>query len=158
MDPWTFGWSALAAIGQIAAALATFAAVIVALRVPFKKKLKIRISDGFLSDGSTLISVDAINTGNKSIKISMMGFLLGDKQILTARYDENQKILVPSDSTCHYITIRELRDIVDINPEINFNKKLYAFVHDGEGKVYKKKTKLVITNLISKAESGQIIV
>ncbi len=71
-------WEAIGAIGQVLGAIATFLAVLVALRLP-KAKLKMKFSEKFATmPDDDRIQVIVANDSRISIKIKYFGFKVGN--------------------------------------------------------------------------------
>lgn len=106
-------------------------------KLPFKKSIKISAGSQFSALGEG-VYVTAVNVGNRPVHISMMGLLIDKKQYFSTREITNNQItLHPSETTEHHLQCDELQRM--ISNDIPKSKKVYAYVRDAEGEVYKKK-------------------
>lgn len=115
-------------------------AIIVSLttaRLPYKKKIK--LSCGIAYNGASwMISINAVNIGNRAVKIEMIGLLINSKQLFDkGTIGSNQITLNPAAITTHYINCGDLQHICG---GIAKETIVYAYVTDSEGKTYKEKT------------------
>lgn len=126
MDPIVF-WTAFGAIGATAGAIATFAAVVVALwqtKLSYKKKLKLSFTDDIAvvpDQGSTVyrfIGVAATNIGNRDVVIQSWGFICHNK---------SKYIIVPDISPIGRILQTKLPKKLQIEEGISlyYDKKLF---------------------------------
>ncbi|MEN6348699.1 MAG: hypothetical protein ABFD08_04780 [Syntrophomonas sp.] len=146
-------WDMVGAIGQCAGALATTAAVIVALVVARKEskvKTKVAISNGFISTskgaGEDILTVKIINFGNKRVNLTSTGFRLPNKKDLV--FPEEQTIRFPcclelSHSTEYYITLRQINEALSKNG-YKGTIKLGAYFEDTYGNRHKKNFKFTV--------------
>jgi len=95
---WNLFWTAFGAIGGTIGAVATFAAVVVALwqtKISYKKKLQLSFTDNisFVQENRGVVyryvGVSVTNVGNRDVVIQKWGFICHDKS----------KILIISDTT-----------------------------------------------------------
>lgn len=121
--------------------LVSVIAVIVSIRtarLPYKKIIKIETGSYLSTDGGSGLHVTAINCGNMDFTISSMGFITNDKQRIVNFRSTNQYPfrLRNGEQVSEYFT--------DEAPEIQSlksNRRIYAYVEDSEGKIYRKKMK-----------------
>ncbi len=106
-------------------------------RLPYKKKIIVRcgIATSYFERG---YHVDAINVGNRNVKISTIGFYVGKKvaiNMLTIK--DSIIILPPSEVTTQIFTIGQMKEWLArfLNEP---QKKVYGYVRDSEGKEYKR--------------------
>lgn len=132
-------------VGFVSALLSFFTivlsvvAIVVSIRtakLPYKKAMMV-LAGNEISGMGDGIYVTAINTGNRPIKISMIGLMIAGKQYFT--YDQiaaNQIIIHTGETTEHHMLLSELRQVLPqtVLPEEN----VYAYVKDAEGCIYKK--------------------
>ena len=159
---WNLFWTAFGAIGGTVGALATAAAVIVALwqtKYNFKKKIRVKFTDSSIAVNDVskrkLICVEIINIGNRDVNIQSWGFKVNKKkQFLLYTYladDPFLKSLNPKFP--HAIKIEESQSLyyplalfkeqmADFlkSKEIHPSKKIEFFIKDSTGKEYAVKT------------------
>lgn len=133
-------WSVL---GQWAGSISTTIAVIVALytaRLPYTKKIDVKYSTGIYVDSlyeDIECIITATNVGQRDVKINMIGFLIEDKQLfMPTTVLECQKIIKTAECVEHSMSYNALKQLLQKN-KFPGKSKIYAFVKDGEGKVYK---------------------
>lgn len=160
---WSLFWSAFGAIGGTVGALATTAAVIVALwqtRYSNKKKLKVRISDnttvvpaqGDISFRKDYISVTVTNIGNRNIKVCAWQVKLSKRERAqvylgatvygTMLADPWPILLAPEEQTTQYWDKSQFYAFVQHEyPCISRKKQnIFFLVRDSTGKEYQTKS------------------
>ncbi len=129
----------LTAILSLATVFVSILAIIISIctaRLPYKKKLLVTVGHyfgvGIDSDG---IYVTATNIGNRNINISNIG-LFSNKQVLINKntISNSQITLSVGESTSQYFEYNEINKFKKINNKL----KIYGYIKDSEGKVYKK--------------------
>ncbi len=154
-DPVVF-WSAMAAVGQWFGAIATFAAVVVSLRLAKKSsssELKIEVGPGFTTGGLEGISeiklfISASNTGPIPITLNYTGFRLprrlGDKERMRLTVPEGLGVLPrrlnTSDDIKYEIGAKRLAESLE-RKGYRGNLKLAVIFSDTTGKIHTKKFK-----------------
>ena len=121
--------------------LVSIIAIIVSVRtayLPFKKLLKIETGSYLSTDGDTGLHVTAINCGNMDFTISSMGFIAKGNQLMVNFRSSNQYPirLKNGEQISEYFTDKS-QEIQSLKS----NRRIYAYVKDLEGKVYRKKMK-----------------
>ena len=146
----SINWDAIAAIGQCTGALATFLAVLVALKSSKDAstvKVKVNVWMGFFVFknghlGADSIFCGAVNTGLIPIKLTNAGIRLPNKKQLI--FDEFKeaipKELKSSDATQYSIEINRLIEVLKSNG-IQGNVTLKFYFGDTRGNRYYKKWK-----------------
>ena len=159
---WNLFWTAFGAIGGTVGALATAAAVIVALwqtKYNFKKKVDVKFSDCAVAVNTDsikkMICLEAINVGNRDVIIQSWGIKLNkEKQFLFYTYlaeDEFLKSLnkpfpytlkVEESMSLYYPLDFFYQQIADFlkSKEIAPSKRIELFIKDSTGKEYAVKT------------------
>lgn len=121
--------------------LVSIIAIIVSLhtaRLPYKKKLLVKTGNTISSIGLGL-HVTATNVGNRNIKISNIGFLIGNQIYINKNtLMESLIVIGQGDTTSQYYDLQEFRATL-ADMKISPSTKIYAFVEDTEGTRYKKK-------------------
>lgn len=167
---WNLFWTAFGAIGGTVGALATAAAVIVALwqtKYNFKKKVKVRFTDNAMAINDTLkqklICVEVINIGNRDIIVQNWGiktkkreyciftgaatnpfFRNLNKQLpYTVRIEELFSLYYPFD-----LFKKQANDLIETK-EINPLDKVSFYFHDSTGKEYIVKTSKTAQQYVS---------
>ena len=110
-------------------------------KLPYKKGMIILAGREISSLGEGLY-VTAINTGNRPIKISMIGLMIAGKQFFA--HDQiatNQIIVHTGETTEHHLLLSELQKVLP--KTISMEEKIYAYAKDVEGCIYKKKIEIV---------------
>ena len=74
-----FNWEAIGAIGQVAGAIATFLAVLIALKSN-KGRIEIKVIEVHLDNRLSAYKVRFINVGPANIKVIVVGIKLGSKK------------------------------------------------------------------------------
>lgn len=152
---WNLFWTAFGAIGGTLAALATTAAVIVALwQVKYnkRKKLKLQFSDSMVlfETSQPFISLDITNTGNREVIIDKWGFIYSEKNgyaLIGLKKSTIEKQINP-----HLPYKLALEESISLYWEFSFfvrsikteigtghlqsNKKITFFTSDSTGKKY----------------------
>lgn len=159
---WNLFWTAFGAIGGTVGALATTAAVMVALwqtKYSQKKSIKLSFSDNHMlcnqNNGQIVkfIGVNASNTGNRKVIISCWGIHLKKNDALVVTpleisglekfaYIKLPKVLELEESVDLLWQTDRFRSFLQNNIDnIENNKPLVFFVQDSTGKRYEVKTK-----------------
>lgn len=88
--------------------------------------------------GGSGLHVTAINCGNMDFTISSMGFITNDKQLMFNLRSTNQYPfrLRNGEQISEYFT-----DEASVIQSLKSNRRIYAYVEDSEGKIYRKKMK-----------------
>lgn len=123
-------------IGTLIMSLVAIIVSICTARLPYKKKLLLVVGSfigiGIDTDG---IHITATNIGNRKIKINKIGLLINEKYIInTNTIKESLVTLSIGDSTEQYFDNKGLKVLKSFKP----NAKVYGYVEDTEGKIYKK--------------------
>ena len=106
-------------------------------RLPYKKKILI-VSGSCVSEDGIGLHITATNVGNRDINVKTTGFLIGKiVYINKTTIFESQVILKQGETTSQYFHIEKMRDVIK-NKRINTSTKVFSFVEDSEGKIYKK--------------------
>ncbi|SEP84223.1 hypothetical protein SAMN02910289_00651 [Lachnospiraceae bacterium RM5] len=121
--------------------LVSIIAVIVSIRtarLPYKKMIKIEAGSYITTDGASGLHVTAINCGNIDFTINSMGFITKDKQLMVNLRSTNQYPfrLIIGEQLSEYFA-NEAPAIQSLKA----NQRIYAYVKDSEGKIYRKKMK-----------------
>lgn len=124
-------WTAIGAIGQVLGAIATFCAVIVALR-PYRKKVVVRLRSVFASIGKekTALSIYVCvkNDGAKPITVQKIGIKEKYETIII----EGEFLIEDEDQASFKITQEQLHDSF-----YNGQKGYFSvFVYDSKGNYY----------------------
>lgn len=176
MDWWNLFWNAFGAIGGTVGALATAAAVIVALwqvKYANKKKLKIEFSDnvtivpaeGDFSSKKEYVGITVTNIGNRRIKIQHWGIAFPDDRqpfiFLSSPKTSNALssqwplVLEPEEQSSQYLTRAYFYTLIrDEAPKCSKKKSPLRFlVSDSTGKQYFVKSKKTLLEYQSEAEA-----
>jgi hypothetical protein len=108
LNPWGWGWDAIAAIGQVVGALATFLAILVAI---YQNKPKVKVMafrDGeYLVNSRTMqpiefigkINVIAVNAGLSAVGVTMIGYKMPHACYTTTEEELKKlpKLLMPGE-------------------------------------------------------------
>ena len=132
MDPWAFGWSAIAAIGQIAAAFATVVAVVVALwAATLSHRSRIKVIAFYQN---TYIIIRMINIGTRPLTIINCN-LFYDKHFrisLFNRINDDSEFVIESGKCKDLdLSICEMHRLSDSENE---NSKIFLEVITADGK------------------------
>lgn len=137
-------------VGFVSALLSFFTivlsavAIVVSIRtakLPYKKAMMILAGNEISGIGEG-IYIMAINTGNRPIKISMIGLMIAGKQYFA--FDQiasNQITIHTGETTEHHLLLSELRKTLP--QAVSMNEKMYAYAKDVEGYIYKKRIGIV---------------
>lgn len=122
--------------------LVSIIAVVVSIRtarLPFKKLIKIECGNYFNTDGLSGLHVTAINCGNIDFTISKMGFITKEKQLIVNLYSSNKYPvrLKIGEQVSEYFT-----DQAPAIQSLKTNRRIFAYVMDSEGKIFKKRMKI----------------
>lgn len=116
-------------------------AIIVSIRtarLPYKKLIKIESGSYFTTDGVSGLHVTAINCGNMDFTISSMGFIAKGNQLMINMHSSNRY-------PCRLKNGEQISEcFTDEEPAIQSlksNRRIFAYVKDSEGKIYKKRMK-----------------
>ena len=167
-------WTAFGAIGGTIGALATAAAVIVALwqtKYNFKKKIKIKFTDIAAVVGSSLdrklICVEMINIGNRDVIVNSWGFKINKERevLLVTSFSDDPIIKNLNKNFPHVLKIEESlslyypldlfkKQMADLirTEEIDSSKRIEFFIKDSTGKEYIVKTPKSAEEYASKAD------
>lgn len=165
---WNLFWTAFGAIGGTIGALATTAAVIVALwqtKYTHKKKLKLKFDDNTKIMGGSgqlmadMVSMTVTNIGNREVIIDRWGFKLKDNKeihIFSELSMENTsiyirealrpkfpyKLALEESVTLYYEKALFLKIVPEYceKKELNLNDKICFWVKDSTGQKYYVKT------------------
>ena len=115
--------------------------IIVSIRVaylPYKKIIKIETGSYFTTYGTSGLHVTAINCGNMDFTISSMGFITKEKKLIVNFQSTNKYPfrLKNGEQISEYFT-----DEVLAIQSLKSNRRIYAYVKDSEGKIYRKRMK-----------------
>lgn len=115
--------------------------IIVSIRVaylPYKKIIKIETGSYFTTYGTAGLHVTAINCGNMDFTISSMGFITKEKKLIVNFQSTNKYPfrLKNGEQISEYFT-----DEVPAIQSLKSNRRIYAYVKDSEGKIYRKRMK-----------------
>lgn len=115
--------------------------VIVSIRVaylPYKKIIKIEAGSYFTTYGTSGLHVTAMNCGNMDFTISSMGFITKDKKLIVNFRSHNKYPfrLKNGEQISEYFT-----DEDPVIKNLKSNRRIYAYVKDSEGKIYRKRIK-----------------
>lgn len=128
-------WEAIGAIGQVAGAIATFLAVVVALRVR-KAKLKIKLVELFAKDSSDdRIQVHVVNDSEITVKLDSFIFRVGMEQknwVLTNKVEGLPFVLEPHLDKIFSIAHEDIA--TTIMEELQGTQNLALFIQDAKGK------------------------
>ena len=121
--------------------LVSIIAVIVSIttaRLPYKKIIKIETGSYITTDGASGLHVTAINCGNIDFTINSMGFITKDKQLMVNLRSTNQYPfrLKIGEQLSEYFA-----EEAPAIQSLKANRRIYAYVKDSEGKIYRKKMK-----------------
>ena len=133
--------SALLSLLTILLSVVAIAVSIHTAKLPYKKAMMI-LGGSEISGSGEGIYVTAINIGNRPIKISMIGLMIGGKQYFA--HDQtsiNQIILHTGETTEHHLLLSELQKALP--KTLSITEKIYAYAKDVEGCIYKKKIGIV---------------
>lgn len=161
---WMLFWTAFGAIGGTLGALATAAAVFVALwqtKYSQKKKLKLVFSDdvkiatGLGENVGELVSLDVTNIGNRMTVLTRWGFQLNDnkKMLIVSNLPMDSlpvllqkefirkfpyKLDIEQRVTLYYEKCKFIKAVSDScrNNELDPNQKIVFYVTDSTGKEY----------------------
>lgn len=119
-------------------------AIIVSIRtakLPYKKDIMI-LAGSEISGVGDGIYVMAINTGNRPIKISMIGLMIAGQQYFTSdQIVSNQITIHIGETTEHHLLLSDLRKTLP--KTVSKNEKIFAYAKDVEGCTYKKRIGIV---------------
>lgn len=168
---WNLFWAAFGAIGETVGALATAAAVIVALwqtKYSYKKKLKLSFTDNITivpENGSAFyhyIGVTVINIGNRDVVIQNWGFDLDDGTKIMIVPDTSPlgrvlQVQLPhrlqiEEGTTLYYERRLFRNVLEkniSNRKLQKNKKIQFYVMDSTTQMYYVKSNKSAQDLLS---------
>ena len=132
--------SGLLALFSIMLSVVAICVSIIVAKLPFKKKIAV----GFFTNlglaqhkGLMYYSVEATNIGNRVVKVLFVGYAYKEngswKKIYNTASSNAQNVMLNVNET-----VSSIYDINEINNIIK-EHKLYAFVVDIEGKIYKRK-------------------
>jgi hypothetical protein len=148
-------WNAVGALGQWAAALATVAAVIVALWIASREgkvRLKIQANAGMyekrerdkgISGTSKVVFLEVINRGRRPVSITELGFLLPNGEVIYSELSfqslNDEHLPYRLGDLDSYITWCSAPDLVLALKRHGFTNKvdLVPFVRDASGKRHK---------------------
>ena len=121
--------------------LVSIIAIIVSIRtarLPYKKIIKIEAGSYFTTDDASGLHVTAINCGNMDFTISSMGFIAKGNQLMINMHSSNQYPcrLKNGEQISEYFT-----DEAPAIQSLKSNRRIFAYVKDSEGKIYKKRMK-----------------
>lgn len=115
---WSINWDAVAAIGQWAGAIATFWAVMVALkqvRDASTVRVIVKALPGFISEGpyasENLVFISATNAGQRPVKLTSAGILLpdGNQLMHPGKYGEVLPVtLQEAEEITYHVSARQL--------------------------------------------------
>lgn len=107
-------------------------------KLPFKKRLKL-VAGHEMSPLGLGLHITAINTGNRPITISMIGFEINGKQVIIPEQIGNSQItLQPTEITTQHYREESLIPAIS-SAEFPKEENVYAYVKDTEGDMHKKK-------------------
>lgn len=100
--------------------------------------MKIETGSYLSTEGDTGLHVTAINCGNMDFTISSMGFVAKDNKLMINLHSNNRYPirLKNGEQISEYFT-----DKAQEIQSLKSNRRVYAYVKDSEGKIYKKKMK-----------------
>lgn len=132
-----FATIVLSALTLLVSIIAIFVSIRTA-RLPYKKLIKIEAGSYFTTDGASRLHVTAINCGNMDFTISSMGFVAEDNKLMINMHSPNQYPfrLKNGEQISEYFT-----DEAPAIQSLKSNPKIFAYVKDSEGKIYRKKMK-----------------
>ena len=122
--------------------LVSIIAIVVSIRtarLPFKKAIRIEAGSYFTTDNETGLQVTVINCGNMDFSISNMGFIAENKQLMiNTRSQNTYPVRIKNgEQVSEYFN----GNVPEIQRLQSSNKRIFAYVKDTEGKLYKKRMK-----------------
>lgn len=128
-------WEAIGAIGQVLGAIATFLAVLVALRVP-KAKLRIKFTERFSErPDDDRIQVHVVNDSEISIKLNSFGFKVDNEKktrVLSGKVSNLPLMLEPHDDMNFSIVYLDIAMLAQ--EEYGGNQTISLFLIDSNWK------------------------
>ena len=168
---WNLFWTAFGAIGGTFGAVATFAAVVVALwqtKNSYKKKLQLSFTDDIAvlpENGNGVyryIGVTVTNVGNRDVVIQNWGFICHDKSKMLIVPDTSRigrmlqtqlphKLQVEEGLSLYYdkTLFRSALDEQIKKGSLNLKKRIKFYVTDSTSKVYYTLTKKTVKEMLN---------
>lgn len=164
---WSLFWTAFSAIGGTLGAIATTAAVIVALwqtKYANRKKLKVEFNDNIFvmpANGPAIkkyefVGITVTNIGNRNVCLQDWRVMLPNKKTAIIMYDKSMiaqqmadpwpRTLEPEQQDSQYWNKKLFVDFIqnEASQVKNKHRKLVWFVKDSTGRLYKTKSKKTI--------------
>jgi len=142
-------WTAVSAISQILGVIATFSAVIIALRIN-KPKIKIRAIWGLeFPSKKFAFAINVLNLSKINVRITSTGFSMRKKIKTIRRTDMNKWLAVHDEITDSY-NLTELKKLFAdelAKNHIRQNDKITVYAADSAGKYHYYKTNHIVKNI-----------
>jgi hypothetical protein len=109
-------------------------------RLPYKKKLLIRVGSYISGSIGNGYHITVTNIGNRPVKLANVGFRIGHEDFVYINKEtifDSQVMLAQGEATVQYYETNEFKRTL-INMKVARDKKIYPYVQDTEGKEYCK--------------------
>lgn len=143
-------WNAISSIAQILGVIATFTAVIVAIRIN-KPRIRIRAIFGLaVFNGKFTFAISVLNLSNINVRITSTGISMRHKVKTVRLTSMNQWLSVHEEMSDAY-TLSELKKIlIDglAKKHLRPKDKIVVYATDSSGKYHYHKTKQIVKNIL----------
>jgi len=140
---WTANyWNAVGALGQWAGAIATVAAVVIALKTTYdasQNRIKVETSLGFITglpqEGVQMIFFTAINIGIRQVQLRSSGVILPNNEQLIFPGDTAEKLpatLQSSDQVTYWVVFEDIKNVLR-EKKLQGSIKVKVFFSDSLG-------------------------